>query len=413
MTASSQPAVLAATNTTVNVPAVATPSTPSLNRTVVLVLDFGSQYTQLIARRVRELGVYSVSLPAGVPLDQIQALHPTIVILSGGPESVHEEGSPTVPSGFFEWTKGNKVTVLGICYGMHIIVQLLGGKVKSAKAQEYGRMKIQVVPGGGTLYGDEVDAEQVVWMSHGDEAVELPRGFEIVARSEQGAIVAVENVADKIYGLQYHPEVHARSIRTPFRNHPESCFSISAQSAFRICRYPEWMEHFCHPSYLRRHSYQTSPATFLTFNDFRHRYQEPFSLPPSHPSPSQLIHLRVSLSWQVTHSVLGLQTLRHFLFSVGGAAADWKMDDVLNEAIELVKASVGDSDHAICALSGGVDSTVAATLVHQAIGDRLHCVFVDNGLLRWGGDCEVLVSHALGPKHASWVTIQNPDLEGS
>ena len=214
MSTPTETAFIAATDTAVKVPAVATPSTPSLNRTVVLVLDFGSQYTQLIARRVRELGVYSVSLPAGVPLVQIQALHPTIVILSGGPESVHEEGSPTVPAGFFEWTKGNKVTVLGICYGMHIIVQLLGGKVKSAEAQEYGRMKIQVVPGGGTLYGDKVEMEQVVWMSHGDEAVELPSGFEIVARSEQGAIVAVENVADKIYGLQYHPEVHVRSVRT-------------------------------------------------------------------------------------------------------------------------------------------------------------------------------------------------------
>lgn len=181
-------------------------STPSLNRSVVLVLDFGSQYTQLIARRVRELGVYSVSLPAGVPLDKIKAVHPSVIILSGGPNSVHEEGSPTVPEGFFEYTVGSGITVLGICYGMQLIVQLLGGKVKNAEAQEYGRMKIRISKDS-VMYAGSTENEQLVWMSHGDEAVELPEGFFVVARSEQGTVVGIENEEKKIFGLQYHPEV--------------------------------------------------------------------------------------------------------------------------------------------------------------------------------------------------------------
>eukprot|EP00897_Mesotaenium_endlicherianum_P009280 jgi/Mesen1/8380/ME000468S07811 len=264
---------------------------PSISqRSVVLVMDFGSQYTQLIARRVRELGVYSVSLPAGVTLEKIKEQKPTIIILSGGPNSVHEEGSPTLPEGFFEYIKASNISVLGICYGMQLLVQLLGGEVKKADAQEYGRMPVKVVKGC-KLYGDHAKESQVVWMSHGDEAVKLPEGFDVVATSEQGTIVGIENPALGVYGLQYHPEV--------------------------------------------------------------------------------------------THSVLGMETLQRFVFEIGGARADWKMQDVLEEAIAAVKKAVGPTDHVICALSGGVDSTVAATLVHRAIGDRLHCLFVDNGLLRY------------------------------
>eukprot|EP00245_Coleochaete_scutata_P008256 TRINITY_DN2483_c0_g1_i1.p1 TRINITY_DN2483_c0_g1~~TRINITY_DN2483_c0_g1_i1.p1 ORF type:complete len:549 (+),score=84.37 TRINITY_DN2483_c0_g1_i1:111-1757(+) len=263
---------------------------PSTNRTVVLVLDFGSQYTQLIARRVRELGVYSISLPADAARERIEESHPSVIILSGGPNSVHEEGSPTVFPGFFEWTKGRGISVLGICYGMQLIVKELGGMVQRAEAQEYGRMAISTVPGS-RLYGDGEQPDQVVWMSHGDEAVQLPEGFEVVARSQQGTIVAIENAAINVYGLQYHPEV--------------------------------------------------------------------------------------------THSARGLETLRRFMFEIGAAKADWKMEDVLAEQIALVRDAVGPEAHAVCALSGGVDSTVAATLVHRALGDRLHCVFVDNGLLRY------------------------------
>ncbi|CAI5931718.1 unnamed protein product [Closterium sp. NIES-64] len=275
----------------------------SSKRSVVLVLDFGSQYTQLITRRIRELGVYSVSLPAGVPLDQIQAVHPTIIVLSGGPNSVHEEGSPTVPAGFFDYAIEKGITVLGICYGMQLIVKTLGGDVARAEAQEYGRMDIvadcdSALFGGSDAGGEEPEkkkakneSRQTVWMSHGDEATKLPEGFKVVARSDQGTVVAIECTTRKIFGLQYHPEV--------------------------------------------------------------------------------------------THTPRGMETLHRVVFDIGGAHADWQMQEVLDEAISAVQAAVGPVKHAVCALSGGVDSTVAATLVHRAIGDRLHCIFVDNGLLRF------------------------------
>eukprot|EP00850_Spirogloea_muscicola_P003507 SM000014S00295 [mRNA] locus=s14:574258:577336:+ [translate_table: standard] len=200
------------------------------------------------------------------------------------------EGSPVVPVGFFEWTKSSNIYVLGICYGMQLAVQRLGGIVRQAEAQEYGRMAIHP-EGSSRLYDDGRQPSQVVWMSHGDEVVELPNCFKVVARSEQGTIVAIESDELKVYGLQYHPEV--------------------------------------------------------------------------------------------THSKLGMETLRRFVFEIAGATADWKMEDVLEEQVTAVKQLVGEEHHVICALSGGVDSTVAATLVLRAIGDRLHCAFVDNGLLRY------------------------------
>ncbi|GAQ82817.1 GMP synthase [Klebsormidium nitens] len=263
---------------------------PIPQRSVVLVLDFGSQYTQLIARRVRELGVYSVSLSGDSEQGKIEAVHPTVIILSGGPNSVHEATSPTLPRSFFAWTAEKRIPVLGVCYGMQLIVQVLGGEVKQAAEQEYGRMPIRPVKGS-HLYGTDVVDEEVVWMSHGDEAVRLPEGFEVIAKSSGGTIVGIEAPKRHLYGLQYHPEV--------------------------------------------------------------------------------------------THSERGLATLRRFVFDIGDCTADWKMQDVMEEEIKAIHAAVGPDDHAICALSGGVDSTVAATLVHRALGDRLHCCFVDNGLLRY------------------------------
>ncbi|XP_002981377.2 uncharacterized protein LOC9647223 [Selaginella moellendorffii] len=258
---------------------------------VVLVMDFGSQYTHLITRRVRQLGVCSFCLSAGASLDAIAKLTPSIVILSGGPHSVHEPGAPTVPDGFFDYVREKKVLVLGICYGLQLIVKELGGVVKPADSQEYGSTEIRASLGS-KLYGDDPEMmTQAVWMSHGDEAVTLPPGFNVVAKSVQGTITAIENTDLGIFGLQYHPEV--------------------------------------------------------------------------------------------THTPKGIQTLRRILFDIGGVVDDWKLQDLLEEQIELIKSAVGPNEHAICALSGGVDSTVAATLVHKALGDRLHCVFVDNGLLRY------------------------------
>ena len=237
------------------------------------------------------LTVRSLSLPRH-PHSQarITSHNPSVIILSGGPNSVHVEGAPSVPENFFDHCQTNSIPVLGICYGMQLIVQLMGGEVKPADKAEYGRMPVHVVRDS-VLYGEEMDKMQMVWMSHGDEAVKLPDGFKCVGKSDAGAVVAIEHAERRIFGLQYHPEV--------------------------------------------------------------------------------------------THSERGFETIRHFLFHVAKVEAGWTMQNVLDEQIAIVNSKVGPEDHVICALSGGVDSAVAATLVHKAIGDRLHCCFVDNGLLRY------------------------------
>jgi len=222
--------------------------------------------------------------------DRIQTAHPRAVILSGGPNSVHADGAPAVPPGFFEWAGEAGVPVLGICYGMQLLVHALGGKVEAAaRGGEYGRMGIRTTQAS-RLYAEETEHTQQVWMSHGDEAVALPAGFSAVATSAAGAVVAIENPARRLYGLQYHPEV--------------------------------------------------------------------------------------------AHSERGGATLDRFLFGIAAVPADWRIESVLDEEMAKIAEAVGPEDHVICALSGGVDSTVAATLVHKVIGNRLHCVFVDNGLLR-------------------------------
>ncbi|WCJ28941.1 GMP synthase [glutamine-hydrolyzing] [Euphorbia peplus] len=258
---------------------------------VVLILDFGSQYTHLITRRIRSLNVFSLCISGTSPLESITSLHPNLIILSGGPHSVHTPDSPTFPEGFVEWVQATGCHVLGICYGLQLIVQRLGGTVRVGEAQEYGRMEIEVGDNLGIFGNRQIGDKQVVWMSHGDEAAELPEGFKVVARSQQGAVAAVENREKRFYGLQYHPEV--------------------------------------------------------------------------------------------SHSPEGMATLRYFLFDVCGISANWSMKNVVDEEIKVINNTVAPDEHVICALSGGVDSTVAATLVHRAIGDRLHCVFVDNGLLRY------------------------------
>ena len=176
---------------------------------IVLILDYGSQYTHLITRRIRSLSIFSLCISGTSSLKTIQDLNPSVIILSGGPHSVHSPNSPSFPDGFLEYVDKNGIFVLGICYGLQLIVQKLGGQVVIGEKQEYGKMIIEVnvgVKDGGLFkVGGE---KQVVWMSHGDEAVKLPEGFEVVARSEQGALAAVENRERRFYGLQYHPEVH-------------------------------------------------------------------------------------------------------------------------------------------------------------------------------------------------------------
>lgn len=181
---------------------------PGGTSNLVLILDYGSQYTHLITRRIRQLSILSLCVSGTTSLDSIAKLKPRAIILSGGPHSVHSPAAPSFPDGFIEYAEENGVFVLGICYGMQLIVQKLGGVVAVGEKQEYGKMEIAVAVGEWGLYGPEsIGKHQTVWMSHGDEAVTLPKGFTVVARSLQGTVASIENRSRRFYGLQYHPEV--------------------------------------------------------------------------------------------------------------------------------------------------------------------------------------------------------------
>jgi GMP synthase (glutamine-hydrolysing) len=253
----------------------------------IVILDFGSQYTQLIARRIREQNVFSVVLPCTASTAEILALRPRGIILSGGPSSVYDADAPAADPGVLALG----LPILGICYGLQFIVHHLGGKVRPAAKREYGHADVMLVhePGGAlTPLFAELPASISVWMSHGDEALELPSGFHLTARTSS-ALAAIANERSRIWAVQFHPEVH--------------------------------------------------------------------------------------------HTKCGSELLRNFVFRICGAAPDWTPQHFITETIAAIKAKVG-SGHAICAISGGVDSSVAAVLVHRAIGDQLTCVFVDNGVLR-------------------------------
>jgi GMP synthase (glutamine-hydrolysing) len=255
----------------------------------VLVVDFGAQYAQLIARRVREARVFSEVIPHTASVDEIKARDPLAVVLSGGPASVYAEGAPQLDPALFELG----VPVFGICYGFQAMAQALGGAVARTGTSEYGRTELKVV--GGELHSDLPDT-QPVWMSHGDAVTSAPDGFEVVATSAGAPVAAFENRARRLAGVQYHPEV--------------------------------------------------------------------------------------------LHSPHGQQVLSRFLHEFAGIAPDWTPAGIAEALIEQVRNQVGDG-HAICGLSGGVDSAVAAALVQRAIGDRLTCVFVDHGLLRAGERAQV------------------------
>lgn len=258
-----------------------------MSKQSILILDFGSQYTQLIARRIREQKVYSEVQPFDFSLAKIRAMAPTGIVLSGGPASVYDQGAPQLDPEIFELG----VPILGICYGVQITSLVLGGKVAKAEHREYGRAQVQF-SGACELFHGFAAGEQVsVWMSHGDRIETLPEGFRIVGTNPSCPAAAVEAPARKFWGVQFHPEV----VHTPRGE------ELIANFLFRICH--------CEPS--------------------------------------------------------------------------WTMANFVDEAINKVKNQVGDA-RAICGLSGGVDSSVAAALVHKAMGDRLTCIFVDNGLLRKG-----------------------------
>ncbi|MGH9805519.1 MAG: glutamine-hydrolyzing GMP synthase, partial [Candidatus Acidiferrales bacterium] len=247
------------------------------------MLDFGGQYTQLIARRIRELNVYSVILPCHVPLDEVRALDPDGLVLSGGPASVYDADAPPCDPEVLSLEK----PVLGICYGLQWIAHQLGGRVERADRREYGPAKLQVEAGSELLRG--LPDELRIWNSHGDHIVELPPGFRAVGLTSN-AVAAAENPARRIYAVQFHPEVR--------------------------------------------------------------------------------------------HTERGTDILRHFVLDLCGARADWTPHAFVEKTVAEVRATVGPNARAVCALSGGVDSTVAAVLVQRAIGERLSCVFVNNGLLR-------------------------------
>ncbi|MFJ8432678.1 glutamine-hydrolyzing GMP synthase [Kitasatospora sp. NPDC094019] len=264
----------------------ATPVQSAPETDTVLVVDFGAQYAQLIARRVREARVYSEIVPSSMPVAEMLARNPKAIILSGGPSSVYAEGAPQLDRAIFE----AGVPVFGMCYGFQLMAKTLGGTVDNSGAREYGRTPLVVSRTGSTLF-EGVPAEHSVWMSHGDACSAAPEGFTVTASTDVVPVAAFENDEARLYGVQYHPEV--------------------------------------------------------------------------------------------LHSDHGQQVLEHFLYRGAGLAPTWTTGNVVEEQVALIRAQVGDK-RAICGLSGGVDSAVAAALVNKAIGSRLTCVYVDHGLMRKG-----------------------------
>ena len=251
----------------------------------VLVVDFGAQYAQLIARRVREAGVYSELVPHSMPVDEILAKDPKAIILSGGPASVFEPGAPTIDTKVFE----SGVPVLGICYGFQVMAYELGGKVDKAALGEYGKTSATIDDAAGILA--DSPAEQTTWMSHGVAVEQAPAGFEVLAHTEGAPVAAMADESRKLYGVQWHPEVK--------------------------------------------------------------------------------------------HTPLGQKLIENFLHRCAALPNDWDASSIIEDQVKKIREQVGDAE-VICGLSGGVDSAVAAALVHKAIGDQLTCVFVDHGLLRKG-----------------------------
>ncbi len=268
------------------VPVPSSPAATAPDTGTVLVVDFGAQYAQLIARRVREARVYSEIVPSTMPVADMLAKNPAAIILSGGPSSVYAEDAPRLDRSLFE----AGVPVFGMCYGFQLMAQILGGTVDNTGAREYGRTPLTVSRPGSTLF-EGTPAEQPVWMSHGDACSAAPEGFTVTASTEVVPVAAFENDEKRLYGVQHHPEV--------------------------------------------------------------------------------------------MHSTYGQQVLEHFLYRGAGIEPSWTTGSVIEEQIASIRAQVGSS-RAICGLSGGVDSAVAAALVQKAIGSQLTCVYVDHGLMRKG-----------------------------
>jgi len=256
-----------------------------MNKDTVVILDFGSQYTQLIARRVRELKVFSVIEPCTVSLAKLRALNPKAIILSGGPHSVYDKAAPALKTNILQLG----IPILGICYGMQILVKVLQAEVRESRKREYGRAQMYIDNHDDLFFS--LPASIVSWMSHTDKVMNLPKGFRVLAHTQNTRFAAIGNKEKKIYGVQFHPEV--------------------------------------------------------------------------------------------IHTELGLQIISNFLFRITGCFANWQLEDFISEQISFIRKTVADRN-VICGLSGGVDSSTASVLLHKAIGKKLKCIFVNNGLLRKG-----------------------------
>jgi GMP synthase (glutamine-hydrolysing) len=261
--------------------------------TKILVLDFGSQYTQLIARRVRESHVYCEIHPFSTGEDKVRSFDPRGIILSGGPASIYDKGAPAIG----KWILDLDVPILGICYGMQYLAHILGGQVSRAEDREYGNALVTIQEDGDLLHGFVKGQEEIVWMSHGDRIDRLPNGFRVLASSRSSPVAAMGSESRRLFGVQFHPEV--------------------------------------------------------------------------------------------VHTPKGARILRNFLFRVCGCEPLWSMSSFVERTISDMKEKVGE-ERVICGISGGVDSSVTAVLLHKAIGEKLSCIFVDNGLLRRGESDEVM-----------------------
>ncbi|MBW1774082.1 MAG: glutamine-hydrolyzing GMP synthase [Deltaproteobacteria bacterium] len=259
----------------------------------VLILDFGSQYTQLIARRVREAQVYCEIHPFNWPIEEIQAFSPKGIILSGGPASIYDDGAPMLGKDILDLN----VPVLGICYGMQCLIHMMGGKVANAEDREYGNAMIRIEDDRDLFHGFNRGEEETVWMSHGDRIDEMPEGFGTLASSKNSPVAAMTDPSRRLFGVQFHPEV--------------------------------------------------------------------------------------------AHTPKGTKVLKNFLLRICGCEPTWNMSSFVEKNVKELREKVGQ-DRVICGISGGVDSTVTAVLLHKALGKQLSCIFVDNGLLRKGESEEVM-----------------------
>ncbi len=282
----------------------------------IIVIDFGGQYTHLITRRIRDLGVYAEILPFDVGIERIKQIVPKGIVFSGGPGSVYEENGPGLPKEFFHYTFEKRIPVLGICYGHHLIMHLQGGKIEPKETKEYGKTILTIVEP--NLLLDSLEDEEIVWMSHGDQITEMVKGFKIYAKTETCPIAAYGNEEKKLFGVQFHPEVS---------NTPK-----------------------------------------------------------------------------------GNIILENFVFKIAECKKEWKLENWIKQTIEEIRNKVEQDKGVILGLSGGVDSSVTAVLIHEAIGDRLHSIFVNNGLLRKNEEIEVQETFKKKLKFKNFHYIDAEDL---